>query len=530
MKISKIILLAIFGCFSSANAQLSLNVLDFGAVGNGSSLNTSAIQMAIDSCHAAGGGEVIIPAGTFLSGTLFLKSNVYIHVQQNGVLKGSGDPSDYPEIDSPVPGMADSYLKRSLLYAYQQQNIGLRGDGTFDGNSFSLPFVINSDQRVFGVRFISCSNVLYENLTMRNTSFWMMHNLDCDTVVIRNINLVNQGAGNNDGIGIDACRYVKIHDCNVDSYNDAVVMKTTIDRPMYDVEVFNCTLASAARVIKIGTETVGNIRNVHVHDCIVQQGSLTSAEIGINLGSIDGSQIDSVLIENIDMSGVLVPIVLRLGDSDRLFLDSLPSLPAGSFRNVVLRNINAIGQDEIPCHITGIPSHPIQNLSLENIRLSMKGGKSSFDPTVQVPENINQRPEHDLFGNILPAHGIYFRHVEGLVLKEVCVTLSLTDARPAFWFDDVVVTDSSDLCSTLNTEELSTHSFFTKYHLTDQCLEINTEEAGHFKLFDLCGKLLYDMDIQPQKALILPAPFPHVYSFDQAGKPSVNGSCKRVVF
>jgi hypothetical protein len=530
MKLFKCILMTLVLNTTSTHAQLTFNILDFGAIGNGSTLNTSAIQQAIDSCNASGGGDVIVPSGTFLTGTLFLKSNVYLRIERNGTLKGSGEPADYPEIQSPIPGMADSYRKRSLLYAYNQENIGLKGDGIFDGNSFAIPFVINSDQRVFGTRFISCKNVLYENLTMRNTSFWMMHNLDCDSVIIRNINLINQGAGNNDGIGIDACRRVKIHDCNVDSYNDAVVMKTTINRPMYDVEVYNCTLASAARVIKIGTETVGNVSKIHVHDCIVRQGSLTAAEIGINLGSIDGSHIDSVMIENIDMSGVLVPIVVRLGDSDRLYLDSLPSLPAGSFSSLTLRNINAIGQDEIPCHITGIPAHPLQNIRLENITLSMKGGKSTFDPGILIPENINQRPEHDLFGNILPAHGIYFRHIDGLVLDDVCVSIAQPDARPSFWFDDVNVTDTSALCSSLNVSEHSAQSLLVEYNLQEQYLKILSQNAGRVQLFDLCGKLVHDMEIMPGETMIPGLSFPLTYSFYDLGNRPVSGICRRLRF
>lgn len=508
-----------------AKAQLQLNITDFGAVGNGSTLNTSAIQAAIDSCHSGGGGEVIVPAGTFLSGTIFLKSNVLVNIQQGGVLKGSDNPNHYPEIDSPLPGMADSYRKRSLLYAYNQHHIGIKGEGTFDGNSLTPAFILNSDQRVFGTRFISCSNVLYENITMKNSSFWMMHNLDCDTVMIRNITLTNQGAGNNDGIGIDACRHVRIYNCTVDSYNDAVVMKTTANRPLYDVEVYNCMLSSAARVIKIGTETVGNIRKVHVHDCTVTLGMLQPAEIGINLGSIDGAQVDSVIIENIDISGVLVPIVVRLGDSDRPYVDSLPPLPAGSFKGLILRNITASGQDEIPCHITGIPNHPLEQITMENITLLMKGGKTTFDPGVVVPENITERPEHDLFGNILPAHGIYFRHITGLVLNNVCIMAQTPDARPAHWFDDVSSLDTSTVCNSQSIGNKMEQKISVSIDRLEQKLIAITPENGILYCFDATGRMIGSYEVDPGKKQLKLAQEPIGYLFKNHRGVSTSGKC-----
>ena len=168
----------------NCSAQVTLYITDFGAVGDGATINTLAIQSAIDSCNEAGGGEVVVPVGTFISGTIFLKSNVLLYLDSAAILKGSGNPAHYPEIESQVHGMADDYRKRSLIYAEGENNIGIIGKGTLDGNSFASAFIINSSQRAFGVRFISCVNVRYEDISMRNSSFWMMHNLNCDTLLM----------------------------------------------------------------------------------------------------------------------------------------------------------------------------------------------------------------------------------------------------------------------------------------------------------------------------------------------------------
>ena len=516
-------------CCLLSQAQVSLSITDFGAVNDGTTLNTTFIQAAIDSCYNAGGGEVHVPAGgTFLSGTIFLKSNVLLNLADGAILKGSGDPTQYPEIESQVHGMADDYRKRSLIYAENENHIGIIGEGTLDGNSFASSFILNSSSRPFGVRFISCVNVRYENIKMKNSPFWMMHNLNCDTLLISGLTINNSGVGNNDGINADGCRYVRIHDCTVESFDDAMVLKTTSMSGLHDVEIWNCSFSSLARVIKIGTETIGDISNVHIHDCIVTEGGLGQpGEIGINIASIDGSHVDSVVIENITVSGVQVPIVVRLGNSNRQYIDTLPPLPAGSFENIWLRNISGEGLNNLPCHITGIPDHSLENIHLENISFTVPGGSAAVDSNYVVPENIADRPEFDLFGNTLPAYGIYFRHVNGLTLDSVCFTPLQSDARAMIWIDDVQNMTFNDVCQPPVFGAIEDNSLQNVLHLIydsqNSLLEIKNPERGQLSIYGIDGKLIYLKNTDTENSLFNTSILPFAWKFESVKGKLVTG-------
>lgn len=510
-----------------SQAQVSLSITDFGAVNDGTTLNTTAIQNAIDSCFNAGGGEVHFPAGgTFLSGTIFLKSNVLLYLDSAAILKGSGNPAHYPEIESQVHGMADDYRKRSLIYAENENHIGIIGQGTIDGNSLSTQFILNSSLRPFGVRFISCVNVRYENIKMKNSPFWMMHNLNCDTLLISGLTINNSGVGNNDGINADGCRYVRVHDCTVESFDDAMVLKTTSMSELHDVEVWNCSFSSLARVIKIGTETIGDISNVHIHDCAVTEGGLGQpGEIGINVASIDGAHIDSVLIENITVSGAQVPIVVRLGDSNRQYVDSLPPLPAGTFKNLVLRNISGEGLNNLPCHITGIPDHSLENVHLENISFTVPGGSAAVDSNYVVPENIEERPEMDLFGNTLPAYGIYFRHVNGLTLDSVCFTPLQSDARAMLWIDDVQNMTLNDVCQPPVFGAIEDNALQNElqlvYDLQNSFVEIKNPDTGNISIYGIDGRLILSKSIHTENTILNISALPFAWKFEaEEGKLS----------
>src|SRR5690242_13471788 len=199
-------LLLLLTCISQLAVKAQIfNVTSFGAVGNGSTMNTTAIQAAIDSCHNAGGGIVLVPAGTFMTATLFLKSNVIVQIDSGGTIKGSGSTTDYPDVIPSIPTQTSGNTQRSVFYAEGQHNIGVIGKGTFDGNGLSPSFILDASHKPLGFRFISCTNVRYDGLQLRNSGFWMMHNLNCDTIVIKNLNIVNQAFGNNDGINLDGC-------------------------------------------------------------------------------------------------------------------------------------------------------------------------------------------------------------------------------------------------------------------------------------------------------------------------------------
>lgn len=274
----------------------------------------------------------------------------------------------------------------------------------------------------------------------------MMHNLNIDTLTIRNLDIYNHANGNNDGINADGCRNVYIGNCTVDSGDDPIVLKGMSLALMENVVVENCTVATYSRAIKIGTETNGGFRNIHIHDITVVPttfsipGVAGAARTGINLSIVDGGFIDSMLVENISMTGVQTPIFIRLGNRARGYQDTIPVTNVGSINHLTVRNITAVAESNITSMISGIPGHYVQNVLLENIDLTVPGGLGAFPAGFGVPEVETGKPESDMFGDSIPAYGLYLRHADGINLNNFCVTTQSTDSRPFIVTEDILNT------------------------------------------------------------------------------------------
>ena len=237
--IKKIYFLLLFFIAYQSEAQV-FNIQSFGAIGDSTTINTTAIQSAIDSCSNSGGGIVLISNGVYLSGTIFMKSNVTLSVDSGAALKGSPNLADYPTVTPSLRTFTDSYVQRSLIFAENVNNIAFEGKGIINGNGNSTIF-LTSANRVFGFRLFSCTNVRYENLTLINSAFLMMHNCNIDTLLIRDVTISNHCWGNQDGVNIDGCRNVLVENCNIDSNNDPIVMKGTF---LGWTENVKCAIAS----------------------------------------------------------------------------------------------------------------------------------------------------------------------------------------------------------------------------------------------------------------------------------------------
>ena len=442
----------LFICFSfllcAAKAQI-FDITYYGATGDGVTINTIAIQSAIDSCHNAGGGIVQIPPGNFVTGTVVLKSNVTINLLQGATILGSSSMSDYPDMIPQLRTYADRYPQKSVFYAENQHNIGITGKGTFNGQGLSLSFLSAHSNSPLGFRFISCSNVTYDGISMQNSAFWMMHNFNIDTLTIKNLHIVNQAYGNNDGVDIDACRNVLVDSCYADCNDDAIVIKATaVGIANNNIEIKNCTVASYSRALKIGTETFGPTSNVYMHDCNVifstagPLGSNQAALGGINLSSVDGGSLQNILIENINMTGVGAPIFIRLGN-EGITYDSLPVPPTGFVNNVRLNNIVATASTDTSSSITGIPGFPMQNIQLTNLDITYPGGWPALRSNFTVIENISGQPQATIFGDTLPGGGLYIRHIDSMLMHNVCFHTIKPDGRPEIYLDtDVISLDT----------------------------------------------------------------------------------------
>jgi len=433
---------ALVACSGVAAGDKTFDVVDFGAKPDGKTLCTKAIQNAIDTCAADGGGVVRFPAGTFLSGALRMKSGVTLEVTERATLLGSRKHGDYygPRLDEKGNPVEGGRVFHNLIHGESLHDVTIRGSGTIDGQGDA--FRDKSKPRTKAIYLVGCRDVLIEGVKLRNAGSWMQHYRFCEDLTIRKIDVFNHVAFNNDGLNIDSCQNVTITDCRVDSDDDGIVMKSLSDRPCKNVTVTNCVISSHCNALKMGTESGGGFIDMTIRDCKVfspkhsqkiygRQRGLA----GIALEIVDGGKLEYVSVENVDIEGVSVPIFLRLGNRARPYVSGAKP-DVGTFGKVSLRNIAARGTSLSGCSITGLPGHPIENVTLENISLGFDGGGTLEDTKREIPERETSYPESTMFGT-LPAYGFYCRHAKGLTFRNLKLETEQADLRHAMVFDDV---------------------------------------------------------------------------------------------
>jgi polygalacturonase len=448
-------------------------VLDFGARGDGESDDTRALQRTLDL-----GGLVVLPAGNYSSGTLFIRSNTTLRLEAGAVLRGRPDLALFPGI----PAVRDSRLGRipwrAFLSAEGAEHIVLEGPGKLAPGGSHPVFqngIGDSPERPFGLHFVNCRGVTVRDIGMEGSAFWMQRYFCCEDVAISNVRVYNHCNLNNDGMDIDGCRRVRITGCEIDASDDALVIKSESTVPSEDIEVSGCTLRSHASAIKLGTGSVGGFRRITIGGCTV--GPSTAPEVhhpfkvrgglcGIDLGCVDRGVMEDITVHDITITGVQSPIFVRLGDRGPVpWADAQPA--CGQIRNVTIRNIRADGAGPIASSITGYPGALLENVTLENIRI--EAARSAFvgnvdglptpkwlnplihgsaDPedrekilSHDVPENIGEYPVNRLFGCPLPVYGLYIRHVLGLRVDGLHLRMRADDDRPA-----LLIEDAPDAC------------------------------------------------------------------------------------
>ncbi len=406
------------------------DIIQFGAVPDGKTLCTEAIQKAIDDRFARGGGTVVIPPGRFLTGTLVLKSRVHLWLEPGAVILGSTRLSDFPEKRPAFRSFTDTYTDKSLIYAENADNISIGGHGIIDGQGKSFKGPYPYKIRPYLIRIISCRDVSVTDIELRDSPMWVQHYLDCDRVLIRGVRVHSQVNNNNDGIDIDCCNRVRISDCEIVSGDDAIVIKSTADRPCRNVTITNCSLSTHCSALKLGTESNGGFEDITVSNCVIYDTRLA----GIAVEMVDGGLLDRVAFSNITMNRVGAPIFVRLGDRARPFIENGPTPGKGRLRNVSISGVLASQCGPIGCAISGIPGHNIENVAIENVRLEFQGGGKKRED--EIPEFPEKYPELTMFGK-LPAYGFYCRHVKGIRFRGVDVSLAKPDERPAMICQDV---------------------------------------------------------------------------------------------
>ncbi|MBN2023573.1 MAG: glycoside hydrolase family 28 protein [Pirellulales bacterium] len=423
-------------------------VTDFGAVGDGATLNTAALQKAIDTCAAKGGGTVFFPPGTYLTGTLFLRDRVTWHLDAGAVLLGSTDLADYPPQTPAFRSYTDvNYVDKSLLYGENVHDVAIVGHGAIDGQGSHEVFKNKPfKRRPYLIRMIECRNVSVKDVTLRNSAMWVQHYLACDNVAIDGVTIDSLANGNNDGIDIDSCDRVRVANCDIRSIDDCIVLKSTSPRPCRRVTVTNCTLHSRCNALKCGTESTGGFEDITINNCVIHDTRLS----GIALETVDGGTLQRVVVSNVTMNNVGNAIFIRLGNRARPYLqdeakrradesskEPAPARPGvGRLRGVIISNVIARGADQIGCAIAGVPGHPVEDVTLENIRITFAGGGERDLIDRHVPEQERQYPEYKMFGP-LPAYGFYCRHARNVRFDNVRLDYEHPEHRPALVCDDV---------------------------------------------------------------------------------------------
>lgn len=433
---------------SGLEISQSINVSKYGVDGTGKTVNTVIIQRLIDSCSKAGGGVIYFPPGRYLTGTIILKSGVTINIGKGATLLGSPNVSDYIQIKPKYIALRTARESRQLIYAEDQENIALKGEGTIDGQGIN--FVRDGDDegitRPHLIQFINCRNVEVTDLNMRNSGAWMQHYLACTNLKIRGLNVYNHNNYNNDGIDIDGCEDVTISDCIIDSDDDGICLKSTGARACRNVSITNSIVSSHCTAIKLGTESSGGFENIVISNCVVRPSKhprtdfygLALGHSALSIEMVDGGLLENLLINNISVDETTVPIFIRLGDRGRKYHHTQAQPGVGALKHVIISNFFARTSSTFSSSITGIPGKNAEHILLSNVRI-VNTSKSSMIKLeqVEIPEKIKDFPIATMFGDSLPASGFYVRHANNIEFNNVTVVTEEGDTRPVYYFDDV---------------------------------------------------------------------------------------------
>ncbi|HEY4247032.1 MAG TPA: glycosyl hydrolase family 28 protein [Lacunisphaera sp.] len=489
------------------------NVRDYGAVGDGVALDTAAINRAIEAAAAAGGGTVRFTSGVYLSFSVRLKSNLTLYFEKGAVLRAATPAPGFGAYDLPEPNepgekfryqdFGHSHWHNSLIWGEELENVTLAGAGLIDGNGLvrnagdrrrdgpngtptsangtpaeangrALPAnVVGVGDKAISLK--NCRNVVIRDLSLRLCGHFAVLATGIDRLTLENLTVDT----NRDGFDIDACRDVVVRACRVNTPNDdAIVLKSSHAlgkiRDVEDVRVIGCTVSGydAGTLIdgtrrqtmihapdrdgptgrvKLGTESSGGFKRITIADCTFEHCR------GLAIETVDGGAIEDVTVRNLTMRDIVSsPIFIRLGNRGR----SPAGTPVSSIRRVTISDVTVTNADaRYASIIAGLPGHPVEEVSLKNIRIEYKGGLTLAQVAQQPAELINPfflrgagltgprdpfsppeqekaYPEPSMFG-LLPAYGFFIRHAAAITMEDVEVSFTAADNRLPVVLQDV---------------------------------------------------------------------------------------------
>ena len=484
MKLILFLLLSFLATQSFAQTD-AYNITKYGAIGDGKAINTKAIQQTIDDCAAKGGGTVTIPTGTFISGTLHLRSNINLNLESGAILRGSTNLNDYEPYEK---------IHWGLFYTHNAENVGISGEGNIDGSGDSF-FVMNEAKKLppeatqytrqkdhfrdvtSGIGdgpvvpkdrpyqmliFSNCKRVTIKDVFITNSPFWCMHLADCDAVNVSGIRLwTNLLAPNADGIDFTSCTNVTVSDCDIRTGDDALVFvgyNHHFEIPGFDhlrhisenITVTNCNLQSASSGIRIGFLDQNTVRNIHISNV-----NITNSTRGIGIFLRDEGS-----LENITFNNMYIETKLRTGDwwgnGEPIHISVArgvdKSLKLGSIKHVFFNNIICKAENGILLY--GSAESEIEDVVFKNIRFELTDSKLNDVAGGNIDLRGASAEKNGLFESDIA--GIMMSYVKNIRLEDV--SLQWTGTRMPYFthglqlnhFSNVVVKDFNGAASPVN--------------------------------------------------------------------------------
>ncbi len=424
--------------------------------------DTERIQEAIDTCFEQGGGKVVLEEGTYVTGTLRLRSHVTLVLERDALLLGSGEIEDYPDNESCFVDAVGHRRGRAMLYALDAEDIGLEGEGTLDGRGGQFPPEHAAHRiRPFLIRLVRCREVRIQGVRFRQAAAWCLHLQECQRVCLEGIQITNRCNGNNDGIDIDGCSQVSVRNCRLDTGDDAICLKATGKLPCEGIQVSGCQVTTAWAAFKIGTESVGDFRDIEVSDCVFYD----VYGCGIKVVPVDGGNVEGLHLHDIRMIHCTGPIFFSQGERLREYFGVRKDKP-GKISQVRLERIAAwvvsakggyyLGKpwgNAKGCVVfSGLEEFPMEDVVLKDCVFHMPGGGAASASGQEaapiqeaaageevsawkVPEMGDQYPEFHLF-DPLPCWGLYLRHIRNVRWEGMRMTAREPDGRPMIAKED----------------------------------------------------------------------------------------------
>ena len=446
---------------------LRFDVRSFGALGDGQTIDTPAIDRAIEETASSGGGTVYFPAGNYLSYSIHLKSKVALYLEQGATIVAADPASDaarsYDAAESNKPwedyqDFGHNHWHNSLIWGEGLSDVSIRGPGLIWGKGLSRgwgagPVAEHPGVGNKAIALKNCRNVLLRDFSILHGGHFGVLATGVDNLSIDNLKIDT----NRDGVDVDCCRNVRISNCSVNSpWDDGICLKSSFAlgyaRATEMVTITNCLLSGSFEEgalldgtfkkfpdgtkvprtgrIKFGTESNGGFKNITVSNCVFDGCR------GLAIESVDGAIIEDVTCTNITMrDAVEAPIFVRLGARMR----GPAGVPVGAIRRLILSDISVLSAANSPrigSILAGIPGHPIEDVKISDVMIVHAGGGTKSDAQRAVPEEEKKYPEPTMFG-ITPAHGFFVRHVRGLEMEGIKIEHTSPDERPVFVLDDV---------------------------------------------------------------------------------------------